>query len=213
MTENKVIKIGLGEDFMIIGIDIDDVIANTYEVMFFDAQKFTIEELKRNGKIHKENLKIHMYCSEMHNWNKEETIRFLDEYYESIMKEVKPIKYASDTINKLKEEGNTIYLITARFKNNKFDIQEITKKWLSDNNVKYDKLFLNCDKKANIVQQNNVDVFIDDSFKNCKEVSEVGVKTYIFNNIINEDFYDEKIDREYSWTHLYQEIKKLKEEN
>lgn len=198
---------------MIIGIDIDDVIANTYEIMFFDAQKFTIEELKRSGKIHKGNLKTHMYCSEMHNWNKEEEIRFLDEYYESIMREVKPIKYAADTINKLKEEGNIIYLITARFNSKKFDIQETTKKWLEDNHIKYDRLFLNCDKKANIVQQNSVDVFIDDSFKNCKEVSEVGAITYIFNNIINEDFHDEKINRVYSWTQLYQEIKKLKEVN
>lgn len=195
---------------MIIGIDIDDTISNTYEIMFNDAQKYTIEKLGRSGEIHKENLKTHMYCKEMHNWTDKETSDFLDEYYESIMKEVKPIKYVSEIIKKLKDEGNTIYLITARFQNEKFDIEKLTKEWLKDNKIIYDKLFLNCDTKANIVKNNNVDIFIDDSFKNCKEVSEIGVKTYIFNNIVNEDFQDEKVQRVYSWPHLYQEITKLR---
>ncbi len=198
---------------MNIGIDIDDTISNTYEIMFNDAQKYTIEKLGRNGQIYKENLKTHMYCKEMHNWTDKETADFLDEYYESIMKEVKPIKYVSEIIKKLKDEGNTIYLITARFQNEKFDIEKVTKEWLRNNKIIYDKLFLNCDTKTNIVKKNNIDIFIDDSFKNCKEVSQMGVKTYLFNNIANEDFEDENIERVYSWPHLYQEITKIKEVN
>ena len=198
---------------MNIGIDIDDTISNTYEIMFNDAQKYTIEKLGRNGQIYKENLKTHMYCKEMHNWTDKETADFLDEYYESIMKEVKPIKYVSEIIKKLKDEGNTIYLITARFQNEKFDIEKVTKEWLRNNKIIYDKLFLNCDTKTNIVKKNNIDIFIDDSFKNCKEVSQMGVKTYLFNNLANEDFEDENIERVYSWPHLYQEITKIKEVN
>ena len=49
---------------MNIGIDIDDTIANTYEVLFNYAQKYTIEDLKRSGKINRNGkLYTHMYCT------------------------------------------------------------------------------------------------------------------------------------------------------
>ena len=75
---------------MIIGIDIDDVISDTYEKLFNYAQKYTIEELKKPGKISNENSKTHKYVKSMHEWNDEEEMKFWDEYYEEIMKEVTP---------------------------------------------------------------------------------------------------------------------------
>ena len=194
---------------MNIGIDIDDTISDTYESMFNYAQKYTIEDLKRSGKINKnEKLYTHMYCTSLHNWTDEEDREFFNKYYEAILNEVKPKKYSVEVINKLKEEKNNIYIITARFNSDKFNVEETTKKWLEKYNIKYDKLFLNIENKAEIAKENNLDIFIDDSFKNCKEILDCGIKTYILDTRINENLEYDKLERVYSWIHLYQEIEK-----
>lgn len=197
---------------MNIGIDIDDTISDTYDVMFNYAQKYTIEDLNRSGKINNnEKLYTHMYCTKLHNWNEIEEYNFIDKYYEKIVKEVKSKKYSAEVIKKLKEEGNNIFIITARFNSSKFDIELETKKWLEDNGIIYDELYLNAGDKVNIVKENDIDIFVDDSFKNCKAIAELGIKTYIFDTRINKDLNDCNTDRVYSWLHLYQEIEKYKE--
>lgn len=196
---------------MIIGIDIDDTISDTYNEIFNYAQKYTIEDLGKSAKLYEiDQLLTHMYVEKMHNWSKQESDRFIDKYYEKIVKEVQPKKFAVETINKLKEEGNEIYLITARFDSEKFDIEEETKKWLEKNNIKYDKLFLNANTKSQLSKENNVDIFIDDSFKNCVEVANEGIKAYIFDTKVNMNLENEKVERVYSWLHLYQEIRNIK---
>lgn len=53
----------------------------------------------------------------------------------------------------------------------------------------------------------NIEVFIDDSMKNCNQLSESGIKTYVFDTRINENIEcDSKIKRVYSWLHLNQEL-------
>ena len=57
---------------MNIGIDIDDTIADTYEVMFAYAQKYTVEDLKKSAKIKElEDLTNHFYTRAMHSWTQE----------------------------------------------------------------------------------------------------------------------------------------------
>ena len=122
--------------------------------------------------------------------------------------------FAADKIRKLKEEGNKIYLITARWDIKTENIEEITKQWLKDNNVEYDEFFMNAEDKAKIVNEKNIDVFIDDSFDNCKKTAyESKAKVFLMDTRVNQNLQDKKIERVYSWPHLYQEIKNLKEEN
>ncbi len=85
---------------------------------------------------------------------------------------------AIDTINKLHEEGNQIFLITSRPVLAPFvsSLQE----WLNGHNVSYDKLIMGCSNKSAYVAQNNIALLIDDLQRNCKEVEEVGAKTIMF---------------------------------
>ncbi len=189
---------------MIIGIDIDDVISDTYEKLFNYAQRYTIEELKKPGKISNENSKTHKYVKSMHGWNDEEEMKFWDEYYEKIMKEVSPKTFAAETIKKLSED-NKIILITARWENSRENIANITKQWLKENNIVYDELVLDSQDKGEIAKRYNIDLFIDDSFKNCKDVSSKGITTFIMDTRFNKAYEDEKIKRVYSWPHIYQE--------
>lgn len=193
---------------MIIGIDIDDTISDTYAYMFPYGQKYTIEDLGKNIENIDRNCITHMYTTTFHKWSENEEKEFLDKYYETILKNVKPKLFAVEIINQLKEEGNTIILITARFPSDKFDVEESTREWLKNNKVNYDKLILNAQDKVKFAKENQVDIFIDDSIKNCKEMADAKIKTYMMDTIINLNDKNDKVQRVYSWPHLYHEINK-----
>ncbi len=192
---------------MNIGIDIDDTISDTFGVMFAYAQKYTAEELNRSDKIIElEDIKTHFYCQAMHSWSKEEEIEFFKEYYEIILKETMPFTCCLETLEDLKRQGHKIILITARFEIDSFDVKELTINWLKKYNVPYDKLIINASTKVEAAIENNIDIFIDDSYKNCKEVSDSGIKSFIMDTKCNRGIKDEKIERVYSWPHIKQVI-------
>ena len=199
---------------MNIGIDIDDTISETYATLLEYAQKYTIEELKRSPIIKSFNTEDHLYIENMHNWNENETARFWKKYYEEIIKKVNIKTFAANIIKELKESGDKIFLITARWNLKDNNIEQITKDWLKENNVKYDKLIINAKEKLKFVKENNIEIFIDESCRNCKDIEyNSNAKVFIMDTRVNQNLEDEKITRVYSWPHLYKEIKKLKEEN
>ena len=122
------------------------------------------------------------------------------------MKEVKPKTLAVEYLQKLHNEGHKIVLITARWKAKEFDIREITKRWIEEHNIPYDKLIVNAENKLVAAKQENIDVFVDDTFKNCKMISDNCIKTYLMDSRTNRGFEDEKITRVYSWPHLYMKL-------
>ena len=197
---------------MNIGIDIDDTIANTYDVLFNYAQNYTINDIGKEIKDVNRNIITHMYCTNFHNWNKKEDKEFLDKYYEKTVLKVQPKMYAVENIKRLKESGDKIYLITARFLSDKFDVEKLTKDWLEKYGIPYDKLILNSQNKVIAAKENDIDIFVDDSIKNCTEMANVGIKTYMMDTIINKDFESEDIERVYSWPHLYQKIENYKKD-
>ena len=197
---------------MNIGIDIDDTISETFETLLPYSQKYTIEDLKRKSKIElRSDYPNHFYIVYMNGWNEKEAVDFWKKYYAEILRNLNMKKFASEVINKLKSEGHKIFLITARWDMEKDNTQEITKQWLKENNIEYDGLFLNASDKLQLVKDNNIDVFIDDSFNNCKKIANnTDVKVYMMNSKINEALNDEKITRVFSWAEIYSLIERSK---
>lgn len=198
---------------MVIGLDIDDTITNTLEVLFAYAEKFIIEDLKREIDIKRiDNMANIEYIQAMHGWNREDELKFFKKYFNTLIEETTPFYFAVQTINKLKEEGHEIVLITARFDelldDGYFDAKEVTKKWLNKHGIKYDKLIVNAQNKGEIAEENNVDVFVDDSLKNCLSVASKGIKTFIMDNRYNTNINSKDVTRVYSWPHLEHEIRK-----
>ena len=189
---------------MNIAIDIDDTISETFETLLPYAQKYTIEELKRNIKPEiKETYRNHFYIVEIFKWNEEEALRFWNEHYSNIIEDVNCKKFASEVISKLKENGNKIYIVTARWKMKDNIVEEITKKWLEENEIKYDELITNVEDKLKVLKEKNVDIFIDDSYENCTSVAENSdIKVYMMNSRVNEKFEHPKIQRVYSWPEI-----------
>lgn len=199
---------------MNIGIDIDDTISETFETLLPYSQKYTIEDLKREANINlRGDLSNHFYIVYVNGWNEQEAVQFWEKYYAEILRNLNIKKFAAEVINKLKEEGHNIYLITARWDMRVDNVKEITRKWLENNNVKYDELILNASDKLKIAREKNIDIFIDDSFNNCKSIKDgINSKVYLMNTKMNETLNDDNIKRVYSWPEVYSLISQ-KEEN
>ena len=199
---------------MNIGIDIDDTISETYETLLPYSQKYTIEDLKRKSNISLSgDLSNHLYLVYLNGWNEQEAVDFWEKYYAEILRKVNIKKFAAEIIRRLREEGHKVYLITARWDMRADNVKEITEKWLEENKVEYDELITNASDKLKIVQEKNIDIFVDDSFSNCKSIADAtNVKVYLMNTRVNESLNDDSIERVYSWPEVYSLITQ-KEEN
>ena len=163
---------------MRIGIDIDDTVTNTWEyVLPMHAERFGkgIEELKK-GRPYFEAV------SDCVSSFQEYSLVMNDIYKK--YKEVLPLKEnAVKNINKLYDMGHSIYFITSRSVTD--DEYEATKRFLDNNNFKYNKLFVGVLNKADMCLKLGIDLFIDDSLKQCREVSNMGIRTLMFYNTFN----------------------------
>lgn len=198
---------------MILGIDIDDTISDTYSCIFPYAQKYTVEDLRKKIEDGDRNSITHMYVEKFHKWTEEQGKQFLDKYYEEILQNVQPKSFATESIKQLKKEGHKIILITARFPSEKFDVKELTMKWLKENKIDYDELIINAQDKVEVAKNKKIDLFLDDSIHNCEKMSEAKIRTFMMDSIINLNYKNDTIQRIYSWPHYYQKIHDIEEEN
>ena len=189
---------------MNIGIDIDDTISETYEVLLPYSQKYSIEDLKKRPCVNlKEKSKDHFYIKSINGWSHEECEKFWEKYYPEMMEKVNIKAFAAETINELREEGQKIFLISARWNMENFDNKEVTLRWLKNNDLTFDELILDTPDKLQFVKENNIDLFIDDSFKNCSNIANnTSTKVFLMNSKANEGFEDEKVKRVYSWPEI-----------
>lgn len=185
---------------MRIGIDIDDTITDTWSYMVpIYSRIFNIptEKLSHSqpyyNSVKKLNLTIDDYFKIMQPYYRENTLNI-------------PIKKdAQEVINILKKEGHKIIFITARGKMY-HEPKLITKTYLEKNNIKYDKLIINANDKATICKKENIDLFIDDSYKHCQSVSSIGIKVLMFGTNYNKNI--KEFTRITSWYEVYNYINK-----
>ena len=154
---------------MNIGIDIDDTISKTSEMIDIVAKKFTENELKREFTINELDVTDPYWAKDTYNWTDEECDKFFEKYYEEVMINVKPKEDAVKIINTLAKE-NKIIIITARWDKENKIMAKITQNWLEKHKIHYDKLFVGHKDKRELVTQNNVEIFIDDNYKTCKQI-------------------------------------------
>ena len=118
-------------------------------------------------------------------------------------------RFASEIINKLKDEGNEIYIITARHGEERIsteEIQSITKNWLEENGVIYDKLIFSPEDKLETCLNNKIDVMVEDKPANINKLS-TKIPVVCFHSGYNEDCHGDNIYTAYSWYDVYHKIK------
>lgn len=173
---------------MKIGIDMDNTICSTNERIDFYQKKF----------IKEENITINQLWD--NNYYK---TKFLNLYLEKIYNEAIIKNNAPLYINKLKEQGNKIYIITARTNNYVSNIYNIIENYCKKNNIKIDGIFINTKNKVETCLKNNIDIMIEDSKYNYGKLIEKNINTILFDennkqlNIIN---------KASSWKEVYEVI-------
>ena len=196
---------------MNIGIDIDNVISN------FDGalkKEFLIhdKELRNTGIINPE---AHMTRG-MFDWTDDEIWTFYLENIGRITPNLNVIEGAKEYIEKLKKDGHTIVIITGRDNGEYKDPHTMTKKWLKEKGIVYDKLiFTNGYKngkqgKAEKCLENDIDVMIDDSARICKECFQNNITTLIMDKPSNREA--KEITRVHNWKEIYEFITNHKKE-
>ena len=145
----------------------------------------------------------HFYLEQLFGWNSEESQDFFSKYYKIFIENVNPKPDAIETINKLHDEGNKIVLITSRDNFANVNARVETEKWLQKQGIKYDNLVTDVYSKYQACLDNNVELFIDDSYKNCMEMASNGIEVFMVDAKYNYSLNDEKIRRVYSWPEIY----------
>lgn len=189
---------------MNIGIDIDDTISETYETVVPYSQKYIVKDLHKKPQLdYKAECKTHFYVETVNHWNEEERKGFWNKYYGEMLEIINIKKFAAETINQLKREGHKIFIITARWDLEGQDTKQITTDWLARNNVNYDELIINADDKLSIVKEKKIDLFIDDSFDNCKKIADnLNIKVWLMHSNTNGNLSTDGVKRVFSWPEI-----------
>jgi len=186
-------------DFVKIGIDIDDTICYSIENMLpyiCDFYNLDFEKEKKKCLAYDAYFDLPNY------------FEFATSTYDKVMPYAKMKENANYFINLLSELGYEIVFITAR---NNYGFKEpykISKDYLEKNNFHYDKLIIGAIEKGKICKDEKIDIFIDDSIKNCISVNNEGIKVFIFDNEFNRDCY--QFERVNNWEDAYNKILKIK---
>ena len=180
-----------------IGIDIDDTIANTNELIVVEADKYDKEVLGGTGI--KDPLAYEF--TKMMGWKEDGRGIFFNDRLEHIFINTTPKENSVEVINKLYDEGYTILFISFRKDKYVANPYELTTSWLKKYGYKYTKLFVNTGTKEDECINNHVDLFIDDMPNHCEDVNKVGIDVILFDSMYNKD--EKRYKRANNWLEIY----------
>lgn len=194
---------------MNIGIDLDGVLTNYRQFALEQGQKYCEENNK--GKL--ENPEAY-YMKDMYNWDEKTDYDFWIKNIFSYATENPAIPGAAENTKKLKEDGHTIFIITARKfatpdDNCKEEIREKMKKtvkeWIAKNEIEYDYIIFSSEDKSKYIIENNIDVMVEDSPNNVKNLSKL-TKIMCVDWPYNKGIENDNIYRCYNWNEIYDKI-------
>lgn len=165
---------------MNIGFDIDDTLTNSK----FYAKKF-YEEYKKISQRSLEDKQskfgfIKKICINF----KKQFNEIKHNFKQQFLKEVLVSQDAKVVLEKLKQEGHTIFVITKRFSNKPY---KRSIKLLKDNDLLFDKLIINAGNKLQVCKNNDIDLFIDNSISICDNLNKNGINAYVINTYFNKE--------------------------
>lgn len=192
---------------MNIGIDIDGVLTDLEYYIATVGKNFTIvNNLGFDDEMSKDSIYGFL--------KKEDSHKFWDKYWFDYAKNVPARDNCSEIINKLKQEGNNIIIITARTYDSqivkhglekKKNMEQEIIKWLKNNNITYDKIIFSDLNKVKPCLDHGIDIMIEDSVSNIEQLKN-DINVLCFAAKYNNYFKDESVKRVYSWLDIYKII-------
>lgn len=182
---------------MKIAIDIDDTLTNTKD----NQIKLWKEYYNNNPKKgFSEELP-----KDINEFNVDEYIGiFWDTYREELSFKSSYKKDVSIIIDKLKEDGHELSIVTSRPDDRYENLKEKIANALKSNNIHIDTIHTNARDKGIYCKEHNFDLLIDDNIKQIQSAKNNGLKGILFNEI-----KDYKGLQTNNWKDLYNIIKEL----
>jgi len=176
---------------MRIGIDIDDVITNTYQSIINNIEKYD------------KNNELSNYMEDIMRGDNSNPIvkRFFDENCTTFFSNAKMKDNANKVIKRLLENGHEVYIISSRGEIRFKGSEELTLNYFKANNIPFTKILWNSFDKATICKDNNIDVMVDDSAKHCIAVQNQNIKSILFTSEVNKSI-EVNIPRVNNWLEL-----------
>ena len=182
---------------MKIAIDIDDTLTNTRE----NQLKLWKEFVKNNPNPN--------YSEELpHNINEFDAGEYIDEFwkinryhlsFESTYKQD-----ASQIIDKLKEDGHELCIVTSRPDSGYDDLKGRIEKGLKANEIHIDTIYTDARDKGSYCKEHNFDLLIDDNIRQIESAKSHGIQAILFNELKSYNGLQTT-----TWKVLYNIIKEL----
>lgn len=142
---------------------------------------------------------------------------FWTEYFKDYSINIDVRKFASEVIKRLKQDGNEIYIITARgnFLSHSTEVMSIEENrnivlnWLKINEIEYNNIIFSSEDKLSICLENSIDVMIEDKPANINKIS-TRIPVICFHAGYNKNCIGNNIIRCYSWYDIYAKINSIK---
>lgn len=189
---------------MTIGIDIDGVLTDLEHYIATSGKKYTEENHLGFDDTMGVNSIYGFLC-------KEDSNRFWDQYWEVYARTVKVRDQASIVIQKLRDDGNKIIIITARTYDSQIvkdgisrqkSMEKLIVKWLNQNHIVYDKIVFSNLNKLRDCLDHQIDVMIEDSVSNMESLKN-DMRILCFDAKYNRYYMDNQVQRVYSWKEIY----------
>ncbi len=189
-----------------IGFDLDDVLMS-----FSDSLREHFN-LKYNKNVKRSDI-TSFYVEEFFDIDPTEARKAIDDFYHhEDHAQALPLEGSLDSIKKL-SINNKLYIVTAR----PDLVKEITQKWLDKH---FPNLFETIQytnhhdkekrrKKSEVAKELEIEIFIDDSLDNAKDISESGIPVLLFDTPWNQtEELPELVTRVYSWEEIFENLNK-----
>lgn len=175
---------------MTIGIDIDDTMTNSSELIIEYAKKhFKSNDMNLiNNILHGNNI-----TTEMQYFYNKYLLELLSKY--TLKKDVKEV------IDRLRLQGHKVILISARGYGVKTGQITVTRNYLKRYKIKVDDIVFRTRDKSQACLDNKIDLMIDDSVEVLESLSTKGINTLLFRSISNKNIMTE-IDYVDDWIEL-----------
>lgn len=191
---------------MKIGIDVDGVLLDYEKGMLANAEIFDIERCRGNGKIYLDKF----FAQDKYDWTVEEKHQFISENLGDISQKSIIMAGAKYVLEKLREMGHELIIISARGTESDEMIDIVTEKF-NNEDMKFDKYYWKESNKLEVCKQENIDIMIDDSPNTCIRMSENKIKAIYFRGIRGYDVEESDYLKEVNnWGEIYRYIRKLK---
>lgn len=180
---------------MRIGIDLDDTICMTTEIVQNRLERYAKEErLSPLDIINDESLKY----------------SFFSIYLEDIYTNVQLKKDVFNVLKRLRNRGNEIYIVTARrsdYVSSVTNVIQLTENWLIKNNIIVDGIITSAygETKADVCKRYKIELMIDDDPYNYKKIIAAGIKCILFDD---KERYDIKNNYVTNWLDIERYIER-----